>query len=72
MKISELAPGAICRVAGMELELELLTLNPAGAYVRSPRVVEREFTTGAGELVALRARPRAVLISSNTLVELVS
>jgi len=72
MKISELAIGKICRVPGIGIELELLAVNLAGAYVRPTGEDVRRFRGDSGEDVVISTRRKPFLISGGTEVELTS
>lgn len=72
MKISELAPGRICCIAGMDLELEVLEHTLCGTRVRPTEVSEVTFAVRRGAEARILVRPSHFTISLETEVAEVS
>jgi hypothetical protein len=71
VKIYELAKGTICRVTGIELELEVLAQLASSTRVRPTEPAEVTFQVHRGDEVRILVRPAAFSISRMTEVEVV-
>jgi len=71
MKIHELARGAICRVPGIDLELEVLDHQPSSTCVRPTGRHVVAWRGDDGEEVRFSTRSKPFSIASSTEVELI-
>lgn len=69
MKACDARTGAIVRIPGVDLELEVLLVSSSSVYVRPTRRERRHFTTSHGEPVEIRTRPLPFRIARETIVE---
>jgi hypothetical protein len=69
VKIWALPSGSICRVLGIELELEVIEHLVSSVLVRPTARHEITFYDDTGDLVSISVRPKAFRVSRETEVE---